>query len=88
MLRPTPLLLRRVFSESFRRCYATTGSPTGAAHALVFVEHDNGSINSGSRSALTAAQSLGGQVSVLIVGNDKCLPGVVEQAKKYFVLTE
>ena len=82
MLRPTPLLLRRVFSESLRRSYSTAGSPSSAAHALVFVEHNNGSINPGSLSALTAAQNLGGQVSLLIVGNDKSLPGVVDQAKR------
>jgi electron transfer flavoprotein alpha subunit len=82
MLRTTPLLLRRIFSESLRRCYSTAGSLRSAAHALVFVEHNDGSINPGSLSAVTAAQNLGGQVSLLIVGNDESLPGVVDKAKR------
>lgn len=81
MFRPRQLL-RRVFPESLRRCYATPASSTGAAHALVFVEHNNGSINPGSLSALTAAQNLGGQVSLLIVGNDESLSDVVDKARR------
>jgi electron transfer flavoprotein alpha subunit len=83
MFRPTLLLSRRVLSPSLRRRYATPASPTGAAHALVLVEHHDGSINPGSLSALTAAQNLGGQVSLLIVGNEENLPGIVDKAKKY-----
>ena len=59
-------------SAAFRRAYATAHSP----HALVFIEQRGGVIDSGSLSALTAAEQLGGSVTGLIVGG----PGEVEQA--------
>ncbi|KAI0029663.1 DHS-like NAD/FAD-binding domain-containing protein, partial [Vararia minispora EC-137] len=59
------------------RTYATATSP----HALVFLEHRNGSIEPSSLSALTAASQLGGEVTGLVVGGPG-LDGVVEKAKK------
>ena len=47
--------------QPLSRRYATTSGP----HALVFLEHREGTIDSGSLSALTAAQQLGGQVTGL-----------------------
>ncbi|KAJ3570901.1 hypothetical protein NP233_g4094 [Leucocoprinus birnbaumii] len=64
-------------SRVFLRTYATATSP----HALVFLEHRQGVIDSGSLSALTAAGQLGGKVSALVVGGSEHVPGVVEQAK-------
>lgn len=75
MLRTSSLLCRNLFCRS----YATA---TGSPHALVLLEHNDGSINSGSLSALTAAQKLGGQVSALIIGSPESVPAVVEKAKK------
>lgn len=57
----------------------TASSP----HALVFLEHRGGVIDSGSLSALSAAEILGGKVSALVVGSSDHVQGVVENAKKY-----
>lgn len=64
--------------RAFSRAYATATSP----HALVFLEHRQGVIESGSLSALTAASQLGGKVSAFVVGAPDHLPGVIEQAKR------
>lgn len=61
------------------RCYATSPSP----HALVFLEHSHGVVDSASLSALTAASQLGGQVTGLVVGNSDQIGQVIEKAKKY-----
>lgn len=61
------------------RAYATAVPP----HALVFLEHRQGVIDSGSLSALTAAEQLGGQVSALIVGGEDHVQDIVHKAKKY-----
>jgi electron transfer flavoprotein alpha subunit len=61
------------------RSYASAASP----HALVFLEHNNDAITSGSLSALTAATKLGGQVTGLLVGSPGQVPNAVEKAKKY-----
>jgi electron transfer flavoprotein alpha subunit len=66
------------------RAYATAASP----HALVFLEHRNGAIESASLSALTAAQQLGGSVTGLIVGGPDQVPTVLERAKKYIHFVE
>ncbi|KAF9055812.1 DHS-like NAD/FAD-binding domain-containing protein [Panaeolus papilionaceus] len=68
----------RVCQRALRRSYATAASP----HALVFVDHRGGVIDSGSLSAISAAEQLGGQVSALVVGSADHVPQVVEQAKK------
>ena len=60
------------------RSYATGASP----HALVFLEHRQGVIDSGSLSALTAAQQLGGEVTGLLVGNSDDVQSAVNTAKK------
>lgn len=74
MLRTRPLVCCRTLG----RAYATTPSP----HALVLLEHRHGVIDSGSLSALTAAEQLGGQVTGLVVGSSDEVEGVVEKAKK------
>ena len=74
MLRLRPALHCR----SLCRRYATASSP----HALVFLEHREGVIDSGSLSALTAAQQLGGQVTGLVIGAPDQVKSVVEKAKK------
>lgn len=73
----------RLFSRPARtlvlsRTYATGSSP----HALVFIEHRGGIIESGSLSALTAAEQLGGKVTGLIVGAPEEVKQAVEKAKK------
>ncbi|EPS94144.1 electron transfer flavo protein alpha subunit [Fomitopsis schrenkii] len=74
-------MLRARFLSAKRplcRRYATVPGP----HTLVFLEHRAGVIDSGSLSALTAAQQLGGQVTGLVVGGPDEVKGVVEKAKK------
>ena len=61
------------------RTYAT---PAGSTHALVFIEHRDGDLDSGSLSALTAASQLGGKVTGLVVGGEG-VGGVVEKARKW-----
>ena len=61
------------------RSYASATSP----HALVFLEHNNDGITSGSLSALTAATKLGGQVTGILVGGLEQVPNAVEKAKTY-----
>ncbi|OJT06982.1 hypothetical protein TRAPUB_2183 [Trametes pubescens] len=79
MLRLRPVLA----TGSLSRRYATAASP----HALVLLEHRAGVIDSGSLSALTAAQQLGGQITGLVVGAPDEVKGVVEKAKKLKGLT-
>ncbi|KAH7916549.1 DHS-like NAD/FAD-binding domain-containing protein [Hygrophoropsis aurantiaca] len=79
MLRFSSLAVRR----SLVRNYATGPSP----HALVFLEHHQGILDSGSLSALTAATQLGGPVTGLIVGGPDEVSAVVENAKKLEGLT-
>ncbi|CDO72513.1 hypothetical protein BN946_scf184980.g54 [Trametes cinnabarina] len=74
MLRLRPFLN----AGRLQRGYASAAGP----HALVLLEHRAGVIDSGSLSALTAAQQLGGQVSGLVVGAPDEVKGVVEKAKK------
>ncbi|TFK53605.1 electron transfer flavo protein alpha-subunit [Heliocybe sulcata] len=65
------------------RTYASAPSP----HALVYLEHRGGQLDSGSLSALTAASQLGGQVTGLVVGSPDEVPKVVEKAKSLKGLT-
>ena len=74
MLRAPVSICRR----SLVRAYATAPSP----HALVFLEHRSGNIESGSLSALTAAEQLGGKVTGLVIGGPDQVQPIVEQAKK------
>ncbi|KAI0812708.1 DHS-like NAD/FAD-binding domain-containing protein [Irpex lacteus] len=60
------------------RTYATAANP----HALVYLEHSGGAIDSGSLSALTAAQKLGGEVTGLLVGSEEEVKAVLPQAQK------
>jgi electron transfer flavoprotein alpha subunit len=60
------------------RTYATAALP----HALVLLEHRNGSIEPSSLAALSAANQLGGQVTGLVVGGPGQVDGIVEAAKK------
>lgn len=76
MIQARSVIRRRVLLS---RSYASAASP----HALVFLEHNNGVITSGSLSALTAATKLGGQVTGLLVGSPEQVPNAVEKAKKY-----
>ncbi|TDL26227.1 electron transfer flavo protein, alpha subunit [Rickenella mellea] len=69
LLRPRAILFR---------AYATSPSP----HALLFIEHQGGEVESASLSALTAAGQLGGKVTGLVVGGPGEVEGVVEKARK------
>jgi electron transfer flavoprotein alpha subunit len=46
------------------------------------LEHQQGVIEPGSRSALTAASQLGGKVTGLLVGGPEQVPRAVDQAKR------
>lgn len=61
------------------RTYATAASP----HALVYLEHRDGVVDSASLSALTAAEKLGGQVTGLVVGSAEEVQAVLPTAQKY-----
>lgn len=74
LLRIGTVLCRRALARS----YATGTLP----HALVFLEHQNRDIESGSLSALTAAQRLGGKVTGLIAGCEEDVVEVVGKARK------
>ncbi|KAG2357696.1 hypothetical protein BDR07DRAFT_1419649 [Suillus spraguei] len=76
-------MLRAQISRALARSYATATSP----HALVFLEHRQGDLESASLSALTAASQLGGQVTGLVVGSPEEVPSVVEKAKRLNGLT-
>ncbi|KAF7793865.1 hypothetical protein EIP86_004987 [Pleurotus ostreatoroseus] len=65
------------------RTYATAAN----AHALVFLEHRDGVLDSGSLSAVTAAEKLGGQVTGLIVGSPEEVNQVLPKAQKLKGLT-
>ena len=79
MYRPQHVLrISRALSAS-RRTYATATSP----HALVFIEHQAGVVESGSLAALTAASKLGGKVTGLVVGAPEEVKQSVEKAKRY-----
>jgi electron transfer flavoprotein alpha subunit len=69
--------LKRVHHSALR-FYATAASP----RALLFLEHSNGNIESGSLSALTAAKQLGGEVTGILVGDSSSVGPVLEKAKK------
>ena len=58
-------------------------SYSNSSHALVFIEHSQGVLDSASLSALTAASQLGGQVTGLVVASPEEVSSVVEKAKKY-----
>ena len=76
----TMLRTRAIFRvQSFTRSYTAAPSP----HALVFLEHNQGVIDSGSLSALTAATQLGGKVTGLVVGDSEQVNSVLENAKKH-----
>jgi electron transfer flavoprotein alpha subunit len=67
-----------VWHRALIRTYATSPSP----HALVFLEHRAGAIESASLSALTAAEQLGGQVTGLVVGGPENVTAAVDKARK------
>ncbi|KAL0578293.1 Electron transfer flavoprotein alpha-subunit [Marasmius crinis-equi] len=69
---------RILFCKPVLRAYSTASSP----HALIFIEHRQGTIEPGSLSALTAAEQLGGKVTGLVVGGQDQVPGVVDKVKK------
>ncbi|KAH8828263.1 DHS-like NAD/FAD-binding domain-containing protein [Flagelloscypha sp. PMI_526] len=69
---------RRVLISNVRRSYATATSP----HALVFLEHRNGELDTSSLSAFRAATELGGQVTAFVTGNKDQVATAVEKAKK------
>ena len=66
-------------SRTLIRRYATSPSP----HALVFLEHRDGELDSASLSALTAASQLGGKVTGLLAGTSDQVPSILDKAKKY-----
>ncbi|KAF9227365.1 electron transfer flavoprotein, alpha subunit [Gyrodon lividus] len=64
-------------SRALIRSYATIPSP----HALVFLEHQHGELDSGSLSAVTAATQLGGKVTGLIVASPDQVQSLLDKAK-------
>lgn len=78
-LRVTMLRARGIAAcRPLLRAYATASGP----HSLVFLEHFQGAIDSGSLSAVTAAGQLGGKVTGIVVGEKDHVQSVVEQAKR------
>lgn len=75
---------RSCTSTTYKRivCSRFYASSSSSPHALLFLEHQNGALESSSLSALTAAEQLGGSVTGLIVGSTEEVEVVVEKAKK------
>lgn len=73
--------LRNIPSSSSYRCFST--SRVDFANTLLFLEHKKGVINPASRSAITAATKLGGDIHGLLVGTEKEAGEVLEKAKKW-----
>lgn len=73
----------RIRTAALRRVLARRYSTSPAPHALVFLEHRDGELDSASLSALTAASRLGGKVTGLVAGAPDQVPGVVDKAKKH-----
>lgn len=70
--------LRQLIARSSSRTYATATS----TRTLVYLEHSNGNLESGSLSALTAASHLGGEVTGILIGGSNEVQSVLEKAKK------
>lgn len=71
-------------ARSLLRVRPTYRTYTTAAntHALVFLEHRDGVLDSGSLSAVTAAEKLGGEVTGLVVGSSEEVKLVLPKAQK------
>ncbi|KAI0051854.1 electron transfer flavoprotein alpha subunit [Auriscalpium vulgare] len=80
-------MLRSASSLTARRLFARTYATAASPHALVLLEHRNGALESGSLSALTAAQELGGEVTGIVIGGPEQVDAVLEKAKKLKGLT-
>jgi electron transfer flavoprotein alpha subunit len=78
MLSRSTTTIRQLIARSSSRSYATATSP----RTLVYLEHSDGNLESGSLSALTAASQLGGEVTGILVGGSKEVESVLEKAKK------
>jgi electron transfer flavoprotein alpha subunit len=65
-------------STLLRRSYATEAGPK----TLLFLEHRDGKLNPGSFNALTAANSLGGEVVALITGDSSGTGKAADASKK------
>ncbi|KAG6845311.1 hypothetical protein H0H87_011161 [Tephrocybe sp. NHM501043] len=72
-----------ISARALSRSYASAAPP----HALVLLEHRQGVLDSGSLSALTAAEQLGGKVTGLVIGAPEHVQGVVGKVKKLKGLT-
>lgn len=68
-----------LLSRTLLRSYATSPSP----HALVFLEHRDGELDSASLSALTAASQLGGKVTGLLASAPDQVASILDKAKKH-----
>lgn len=75
------LSLRNITARSVicARSYATVTTP----NTLLLLEHRDNQIVPATLNAVTAAKSLGGNVTGLIVGEQGSVDGVVDMAKKY-----
>jgi electron transfer flavoprotein alpha subunit len=69
-------------STLLRRSYATEAGPK----TLLFLEHRDGKLNPGSFNALTAANSLGGEVVALITGDSSGTGKAADASKKWVVI--
>lgn len=67
-------------SLAARRLYATEASAT--PKTLLFLEHRQGKLNPGSLNALTAANTLGGEVVALITGDEGGAGKAADASKK------
>lgn len=75
---------RRAVSSSLKaRSYATEASAT--PKTLLFLEHREGKLNPGSLNALSAANTLGGEVIALITGEEGAAGKAAEASKKWVI---
>jgi len=78
MLRLTPCLRTQLQRSIRNRTYASAAQP----NSLVYLEHHEGDIDSGSLAAVTAATELGGNVTGIVVGKEGDVDAVLEKARK------
>lgn len=75
-------LARAAFSRrAAARCYATEAS-SATPKVLLFLEHREGKLNPGSLNALSAANTLGGEVVALVTGDEGAAGKAAEASKK------
>lgn len=76
------MLLLRTAARTARASAFSTAAQRRLASSLVFLEQKGGKLSDASLCAVTAAKSVGGDVSGIVVGSKADVDGVLEEVKK------